>query len=394
LAFPFYIEPNAMSEQKYQTYSESEIIENKRITEEYYDLDYAKGIVKHVALPINSVWFRAELVGWETLPERNQPDRPLILATNHSGMAFPWDAMIFGSVFNEHTQWGQHSVRALSSPMLSQSNLMNPYAIPFIWKRTGAVDATFLNFETMMHQTECDLLLYPEGVPGIGKGFNKRYQLQELKTSYLRMSIKYKTDIVYFHTVNGEYVNPYSYNSKIVTRIVNAIGIPFLPLGIMTPLILLQPWIFYYGFPAKLTYVMGERVKPYEMIDKPYEEITQAEFKALSEQIRERWQKGLHEAEQKYGRKPFNLKELVKKTKEHPKLFFLAMPLFWAISFYEFERQYQTRKPEDIDIKTGFFRNILHILRIPFILSFYIPILGLIPLAIKGYRNHTLKKKK
>jgi len=375
-----------------QTFSDAEIADNQYIINEFYDSDYAKAIVKHVALPINKIWFRAELVGFDTLPERNNPERPLILATNHSGMAFPWDAMIFGSVYNEHTAWTKHSIRVLTAPMLSKSNLMNPFALPNVWKRSGAIDATFLNFETMMQQSDCNLLIYPEGVPGIGKGFNRKYQLQELKTSYLRMSVKYKVDIVYFYTINGEYINPYSYNSNFVSRLVNAIGIPFLPLGIMTPLILIQPWIFYFGFPAKLTYVMGERIKPYEMTTKPYDEISQEEFKDLSAKIRQRWQKGLKEAEEKYGRKPFNIKDLKSNIIRYPKMFFKSMPIFWAFLFYEFERQFRTRTPDKIDLKTGFFRNFGILLRIPFLLSFYIPIIGLIPLAIKGYRNHQLKK--
>jgi hypothetical protein len=116
---------------------------------------------------------------------------------------------------------------------------MNPFTIPNLWKRVGGIDATFLNFETMMYYKDHNILVYPEGVPGIGKGFDKKYQLQEFKTSFLRMSVKYKTDIIGISTINGEYINPWAYSSKFINRMMNKIGIPFLPLGFITPFILI-----------------------------------------------------------------------------------------------------------------------------------------------------------
>ncbi len=375
-------------------FSQEEIINNKQEINALFNPEYAKAIVEKTANPINKVWFRAKLIGWEEIPERNNPERPLIYATNHSGMAFPWDAMIFGSIYNEYTNYGEDSIRALTAPMLSASNLMNPFTIPNVWKRSGSVDATFLNFETMMHQTDHNILVYPEGIPGIGKGFNRKYQLQELKTSFLRMSVKYETDIIPFYTVNAEYNNPYSYNSNAINKIVNIIGIPFLPLGFITPFILLQPWIFYFAFPANMKYVKGERISPYKMVDKPYEEISQDEFKELSAKIHVKWQKGLSDAVEKYGKKPFNWKTLFKSFKEHSKLLFAGLPFFWVILFYEFERLFKKHGNGNFEIKTGFFRNIGLIFKNPFLIFYFIPILGWIPIAVKGYKGNKLKKKK
>lgn len=383
-----------MPDEKKRVFAQEELIENLKEINELYDKNYTRAIVKHVAEPINKIWFRAEFVGWDEIPARNNPERPLILATNHSGMAFPWDAMVFGSLYNKMTDFGKDSARALTAPMLSQSNLMNPFEVPDLWKKAGAVDATFKNFESMMQQSDYNLLLYPEGVPGIGKGFNRKYQLQELKTSFLRMSIKYKTDIVPFYTVNGEYINPYSYNSNAVNKVVNAVGIPFLPLGFMTPLIILQPWMFYFAFPAKLTYVLGERIKPYEMTDKAYEDMSQKDFKEISAKLHDKWQKGLSDAEEKYGRKPYDLKSWFKNLKTNFKHFFAGFPVFWGILFYEFERLFKKHKNEDFEIKTGFFRNLYLFIKHPFVILLFIPVLGLIPMAIKGYKGNRIKKKK
>ena len=372
----------------------ADLTENQKIYDEYVNTEYTKGIIDKVIAPIDKVWFRSKLIGWENIPERNNPGRPLIFATNHSGMAFPWDAMIFAYKHTLMTDYSKDSIRALTSPMLSQSALMNPFTIPKLWWRIGAIDATFFNFETMMFNNSKNLLVYPEGVPGIGKGFNRRYQLQELKTSFLRMSIKYKTDIIPFFCVNGEYINPYSYKSDFVTKVVNAVGIPFLPLGIITPFILLQPWLFYFAFPANLTFVYGKRIKPYEMIDKPYDKISQAEFKELSIKIGIKWQEQLSEGVRKYGKKPWDIKGLFRAMFKNFKLLPYALPTSWVLLFHEYERLYKKHGNTDFKIKLGFFRNIWILIKNPFVIFYFIPIIGLIPIAIRGYKGNTLKKKK
>jgi len=283
-----------------------------------FDRNYSRLLSSKVAHYIDKMWFRSELIGWENIPKRNNPERPLIYFTNHSGMAFPWDAMVFAYRFNNARNFEKGMLRAFSSPMLSQSALMNPFTIDGLWNRMGSVDASFENFENLMSNKYEDLLIYPEGIPGIAKGFNKKYQMQEMKTSFLRMSIKYKTDIVPFFCVNGEYINPYSYSSKIVNKIFKLVGIPFFPLGAISPLIVIQPWLFYFGFPAKLKYVLGERIKPYEMVDKNYDDISQDEFKELSERIRGEFQVQMNEAVKKHGKNPWDLKGLIKNMFKKP----------------------------------------------------------------------------
>ena len=153
----------------------------------------------------------------------------------------------------------------------------------------------------MMASGESDVLIYPEGVPGIAKGFNNKYQLQRFSSSFVRMAIKHQTDIIPISTVNAEYINPWTYASMTVNRLMNKISIPFLPLGpILLPL-LFFPWMFYFGFPAKLTYVVGRRIKPHEWVSKPFEEITLDEFRAIAEKVRGLMQEDLDAAVQKYG---------------------------------------------------------------------------------------------
>jgi|GEM_PF-299930 len=316
---------------------------NKHIFLEYFNLEYAKSVAKFVLTPIEKYYFRAEFIGFEgdSYPERNNPKRPLIFASNHSGMAFPWDGIIFASGLMRISGYDlSRACRGLASPMLSKSTLMNPFLLPNFWKRAGGIDATSLNFDTMMHFSESNILIYPEGVEGIGKGFDKRYRLQRLSTSTLRMSLKYKTDIVPFATVNAEYINPFSYSVPELNAIVQKVGIPFLPLGLTTLLVLLQPWMFYFAFPAKLTFVRGRRIKTYEMLTKPFDEITKEDLSFLRDRVHHIMQLELDEAVRHYGKKPFDWEEFLGTltTNWNKMLYFL--PPMWSFIFIDHERRY------------------------------------------------------
>ncbi len=369
-----------------------EIIENQKIYYEMYDKEFAQLFIDKIMKYIAEYWYRAELVNFEDYPERVNENHPLIFASNHSGMAFPWDGMVFAYKINQIHGFSTKAIRPLSSPMLSMSALMNPFQIPNMWKRLGAIDATFKNFETMMHYKGQNILIYPEGVPGIGKGFGKKYQLQELKTSFLRMSVKFKTDIIPILTVNGEYINPYSYSNNAINKLVNLLGIPFLPLGLITFAIFLQPWAFYIGFPSKLIYVMGKPIKPYNMIDKPYDEITQEEFKELSSRITPLMQAELTEAVAKYGKRPYKdfFKTLFKNIRYLPYI----LPTSWPALFCEFETKYKKKEDKDFEFKANFFSIIWFMIKNPISFAYFIPFLGWIPLIINGYRNNTVKRVK
>ncbi|MBK8442096.1 MAG: hypothetical protein IPL35_01190 [Sphingobacteriales bacterium] len=209
---------------------------NRRIYDEYFDIEFAVQLSKHVLEILEQYYFRTRLINFELPIERNNPDRPLVFAGNHSGMAFPWDGIIFASLYLKMNNYQlKNATRPLSAPLLSRSTLMNPFLIPDLWKRVGCIDATFPNFETMMYYPNSNLFIYPEGVPGIGKGYNRRYRLQRLSSSFIYMSIKYKTDIVPVYTVNGEYINPQSYSIPWLNRLTEKIGIPFIPIGLLLP---------------------------------------------------------------------------------------------------------------------------------------------------------------
>lgn len=389
----------------------NEIKNNTHIFDEFFDLDYAKSLARLLE-PIDRYYFRATLIGFDNelgeFPERNNPDRPLIFASNHSGMAFPWDGIVFASALMKMNGYRlDKAARGLASPLLSQTNLMNPFLIHNFWKRAGGIDATSLNFETMMHYGESNFLIYPEGVKGIGKGFDKKYQLQRVSSSAVRMSIKYKTDIIPFATINAEYINPFSYSLTWLDDLVQSIGIPFIPVGPLTTVILLQPWMFYFAAPAKLTYVRGKRIKPYEMIDKPFEEITLEEFREITRKIQKDMQTELTRMVDMYGQKPYDWGDFFRTILQNFTKLPYFIPVAWPFLFTEHERRYrrfktrlaQLTKDTREDFKEAYLNEkpreeslmgLINtatdtILKNPEVLLLYVPVIGWIPTLIKGF---------
>ncbi len=360
--------------------------------EEPFDYRFITLLTAQLFAPINDIWFRPKFIGFDNFtPKRNNPKRPLIFAGNHSGMAFPWDAMVFTYNMIKRFDFKQDFVRTLTSPMLSYSTFMNPFQVPNLWKRGGAIDATYENFESMMHQQKNHIMIYPEGVPGIGKGFNRRYQLQQMKTSFVRMSVKYRTEIYPIYTINGEFIDPYAYSIKWINRLMNLTGIPFMAIGPITLLLIIQPWTFYIAFPVQLNFVLGKPIRPFNWTEKPYEDITQDEFREMADKIHDTMQQGINEAREKYGKKPFRFGQLLKKIIKNPKHFFLLLPFNWPIFFTEFERRYQAGE-RDIHIKTSFFHMLWYIIRNPITIAYYIPIFGWIPLAMRGFKGSKIKE--
>lgn len=360
---------------------------NKHIIHEYYDLEFTRHFIRKVIVYLSDYYFRPIFIGFENLPQRNNPGVPLIFASNHSGMAFPWDGIMLTSGLYEMFDYGTDSMRPLTSPMLSESGLMNPYLYDDLWKIVGSVDASFLNFETMMLQNEHNLLIYPEGVPGISKGFNKRYQLQRFSSSFITMSIKYKTDVVPILTINGEYINSYAYRAGWINKLVNKIGVPFFPVGIMSLFLLFQPWIFYMGFPAKLTYVLGKAIKPHEMTTKPIEELSYEELMEIKEKVRSNMQQQLNDAEEKFGSKPYRFREFFTINFKNLSKLPYSMPFGWPLIFAQFNLLWKKNKIDDQPLKLGTLSSLRIFLQSPKQLFFYLPIIGWIPLLIKGLKK-------
>ena len=361
-----------------------------------FDLDVSVAFTKQVVNVLNDVYFRTRLVGFDEWDERANPDAPLIYVSNHSGMALPWDAVAFvAMLFRRFGYEYDKTLRTLITPFFTRVGLLSLYQVPTVLTRSGGVEATFQNFEAAMRLARGHVLIYPEGLRGIGKGFDRRYQLQRVSSSVVRMALKYRTDIVHFASVNGEYIHPFAYRSEALNRLgKRLLGLPFLPFTILLPFILLQPWVFYMAFPAQLTFVRQSRISWRELRawtggrggEAGGEEVDEDDIRAIRDRLQDRLQTELDEAEATYGRQPFGWRSFWRQLARNWRSFPLWLPIGWPLLFWEFERQYARGLHEDepLALSGG---SILRILSAqPWLLAYYVPVLGWIPLLFWSAR--------
>ncbi|MGH7600422.1 MAG: hypothetical protein ACREOI_29055, partial [bacterium] len=57
------------------------IRENQKIYTEFMDRKFVENLVEHVLDPLDQFYFRSQFIGFDSLPERNDPERPLIFAS-------------------------------------------------------------------------------------------------------------------------------------------------------------------------------------------------------------------------------------------------------------------------------------------------------------------------
>lgn len=364
--------------------SDEEVELNKENYSRHFSQPYLEAFCRHVLSHISNVWYRPKFVGFDEMPKRNNPEAPLVFATNHSGMAFPWDAIVFITQIADRHLPSQESIRALISPMLTKYPYMCPFMIDDLWFKAGCINASLLNFETAMRLNETNVLIFPEGIEGIGKGFDKKYQLQPFKTSFIRMGIRYKTDIVPFMTVNGEYNNPLAYSIKPIDKFVRKFGLPFFPMGPIIFLAIFQPWIFYISLPSQLTFVIGEPIKVYDMVDKPYDQLSQKELKEIGERVRVKMQHQLDNASHTYGKKYYNMRSLIKAAWKHKRYFLRYFPAFWPLVMTYFDVNYD-EKQGDSSLKITLWKILKTLIKRPWVLAMYLPVLGWLIIGIRNW---------
>jgi hypothetical protein len=204
------------------------------------------------------------------------------------------------------------------------------------------------------------------------------------------MSLKYKTDIVPYSTVNAEYVVPFVYSFEVINRQFRKIGVPFMAIGIPT-LFVIFPWAFYLALPCKMHFVKGTRVSPYNWTDKSYEEITEEEIREITARVKTQMQEDLNEAVKVYGKSPYKVGEWLKSMWTNRALFPYNLPVLWPVIFHEFERQWITegkwKTKEAVKIETGWGSFLKMVFRNPIVLAYFIPILGWFVLVFRAKKR-------
>ena len=334
-------------------------------TWEPFDPAFAREVCERLVGPINDAWFRPKIFGLEKLPK----DGPLILAANHSGNAFPYDAIIFDAEFWRHANFDPAAkLRAVYEKELSFVWWMRPFGLDDFWRRGGGVDMLFDNFDLLLKRRD-RILYFPEGVPGIGKGFHRRYQLQRFSTSFVLLGARHNAPVYPLYIINAEWINPFGFPFAPVDALMQrTFLVPFLPLPIGI-LAVLFPWMWYLALPANVIFVIGEPIDMAQLtreagitdLDTPDRE----RLRDVAHRVKARMQDELDELVQLHGRSPYRADTLWEKLKSARGKIARVLPTGWPVAF--------VRHVRDLDRPPA--KNKLHaVLRDLDLIGYYLPL--------------------
>lgn len=188
-------------------------------------------------------YFRVDAKGIKHVPTRG---RAMIVA-NHSGM-LPYDgAMIHLALFNKHPT--SRIVRFLVDDFAFRLPLLGNFL-----KRMGGVPASRENATDMLAKGEL-IAIFPEGVKGVGKLYDERYELRPFgHGGFVKLAMRTKTTIIPTAVIGAEEIHPIIAKSETLAA---PLGIPYFP---FTPTF---PWLGMLGLvplPAKLKIIFGKPV--------------------------------------------------------------------------------------------------------------------------------------
>jgi 1-acyl-sn-glycerol-3-phosphate acyltransferase len=337
---------------------------------EPFEPGYVDSLIDEVVEPLCRHYFRPVLLGAERLPRHG----PLVLAPNHSGNAFPYDGMLLDALLWEHEGRPRRGkIRSVYEKELALTWWMRPFGIDNFWRRCGGIDLTFDNFDRLLARGE-RLIYYPEGVPGIGKGFFRRYQLQRFSTSFVIHAARHGAPVYPLYVVNAEWVLPFCFTVRWLDRLVQKLfRVPFLPLP-AAPLALLFPWLWYFALPARMVFVVGEAIDMREMVaDAGFADLGgldnlgehgRAVLRQVADQVRRRCQIELEQQVGFHGRRPYDLRLLARELWQGRRKLARILPIGWPVTFNRHQRN--RRRPPA--------RNWLHaVLRDWDLALFYLP---------------------
>lgn len=307
-------------------------------TYEPFDAAYTAAVIEEIFDPLVRHYFRAELVGGERIP----PAGPLVLAPNHSGTAFPYDGMVLdGLLWKIDDLRPERKFRSVFEKELAVTWWMRPFGIDNFWRRCGGIDLTFDNFDRLLARGE-RLIYYPEGVPGIGKGFYRRYQLQRFSTSFVILAARHRAPVYPIHIVNAEWVMPLCFTVPAIDRLMQRLfKVPFLPLP-AAPLALLLPWMWYLSLPARMVFVVGE---PLDMAKRlhargvtDFDDPDRDVLRLVANEVRDECQAELDRQVAAHGRRPYGVRTLLSELWRARRRLLAVLPSGWPVAFVRHER--------------------------------------------------------
>lgn len=167
-------------------------------------------------------YWRVHTTGVENIPDEGKA----LIVGNHSG-TLPYDGVMLASaVMNEHPV--RKDARFLVENFV--------YHMPFLGSlmyRIGGVRACPENAERLLDKDHL-VVVFPEGVKGIGKYFKDRYKLQRFgRGGFIKLCIKTKSPLIPVGIVGAEEIHPIVLKSNSLAKL---IGVPYIPITPTFPL--------------------------------------------------------------------------------------------------------------------------------------------------------------
>jgi 1-acyl-sn-glycerol-3-phosphate acyltransferase len=184
--------------------------------------------------PAYRAWFRVQSYGSEHIPREGAA----ILVANHAGI-LPFDGMMLWTDVLRRTNPPRVS-RAVADYFVPRLPLVST-----LFARVGSVSGSRSNVSALLDRGEL-LMIFPEGVGGVGKPYRERYRLQHWHVGHAEMAIRHRAPVIPVAIVGAEEQFPLT-----VRLPLHAFGAPYLPLSAL-PLPLPVRYRIHYGAPLNL----------------------------------------------------------------------------------------------------------------------------------------------
>lgn len=195
-------------------------------------------------------YFRVEAYGLENVPAEGR----LLLIGNHSGQ-LPIDALLIGMAIARRPE-GARVPRAMVERFIPR--------LPFLGNALNSIGSVVgdpVNCERMLQREEA-IVVFPEGVRGVSKTYDKRYQLQRFSTGFMHIALRTNTPIVPVGVVGCEEMLRSYGNLKSVAKLFGAPALPLmLPVPLPTKVIIHYGEPIHFSGPAETESEVADKVK-------------------------------------------------------------------------------------------------------------------------------------
>lgn len=184
-------------------------------------------------------YWRVKLTGMRHLPASG----PAILIANHSG-ALPFDGAMICTAID--------AAAGIVVRYLYDRFVANVPLVDAFYRKTGGAVATRENARALLEAGQ-HLLIFPEGVPGVAKAFDQRYQLRPFSPGFARLAAETGAPVIPIAVLGAEEIYPIVGRAESIGR---SLGMPYVPitpffplLGVLGALPLPTKWFIRIGHP-------------------------------------------------------------------------------------------------------------------------------------------------